>query len=147
MRLQRKNKKWITYSLFDHVEPIYKRDINGNVVTEVIDGDQVPIEVGEQDVYTVPKRKLVSFSTGGKSAIKDEYGIDESDWNAMIMVELGKLDLDTTSLVWRNNSVTYRGDGTVDPNSAEYKVVRVLPSNTVIRYLLQKVVDGNENDN
>ena len=88
MRLQRKNKKWITYSLFDHVEPIYKRDINGNVVTEVIDGDQVPIEVGEQDVYTVPERKLVSFSTGGKSAIKDEYGIDDTDWNAPIMALL-----------------------------------------------------------
>jgi hypothetical protein len=146
MRLQRKNKVYITYALFDHVEPVYRRDNNGNMATEVIDGDQVPIEVGEQDVYTAPERKLVSFSTGGKSAIKDEYGIDDTDWNAMVMVELGRLNLDTRSLVWRNNSVTYRSDGTVDPNSAEYRVVRVLPSNTVQRYLLQKVVDGNEND-
>ena len=146
MRLQRKNKVYITYSLFDRIEPVYKRDSSGNLVTEVIDGDQVPIEVGQQDIYTNPERKLVSFSTGGKSAIKDEYGIDDTDWNAMIMVELGRLNLDTRSIVWRNNSVTYRGDGTVDPNSAEYRVVRVLPSNTVQRYLLQKVVDGNEND-
>lgn len=146
MRLQRKNKVYITYSLFDRIEPVYKRDSSGNLVTEVIDGDQVPIEVGQQEVYTAPERKLVSFSTGGKSAIKDEYGIDDTDWNAMIMVELGRLNLDTRSLVWRNNSVTYRSDGTVDPNSAEYRVVRVLPSNTVQRYLLQKVVDGNEND-
>ena len=81
-----------------------------------------------------------------KNVLKDEYGIDDTDWNAMIMVELGRLNLDTRSIVWRNNSVTYRGDGTVDPNSAEYRVVRVLPSNTVQRYLLQKVVDGNENN-
>lgn len=146
MRLQRKNKVYITYSLFDRIEPVYKQDEYGNVVTDVIDGDQVPIEVGQRELYTKPKRKLVSFSTGGKSAIKDEYGIDETDWNAMIMVELGRLNLDSRSLVWRNNSVTYREDGSVDPNSAEYKVVRVLPSNTVQRYLLQKVVDGNEND-
>lgn len=146
MRLQRKNKKWITYSLFDHIEPVYKHDDNGDVVTETIDGEQVPVEIGQRELYTKPKRKLVSFSTGGKSAIKDEYGIDDTDWNAMIMVELGKLYLDTKSIVWRNNSVTYREDGSVDPNSAEYKVVRVLPSNTVQRYLLQKVVDGNENN-
>lgn len=146
MRLQRKNKKWITYSLFDRIEPVYKHDDNGNVVMDVIDGDQVPIEVGQRELYTKPKRKLVSFSTGGKSAIKEEYGIDDTDWNAMIMVELGKLYLDTQSIVWRNNSVTYREDGSVDPNSAEYRVVRVLPSNTVQRYLLQKVVDGNENN-
>lgn len=147
MRLQRKNKKWITYSLFDRIEPVYKHDDNGDVVTETIDGEQVPVEIGQRELYTNPERKLVSFSTGGKSAIKDEYGIDETDWNAMIMVELGRLNLDSKSLVWRNNSVTYREDGSVDPNSAEYKVVRVLPSNTVQRYLLQKVVDGNENDN
>lgn len=146
MRLQRKNKKWITYSLFDRIEPVYKHDDNGDVVTETIDGEQVPVEVGQRELYTKPKRKLVSFSTGGKSAVKEEYGIDETDWNAMIMVELGKLYLDTQSIVWRNNSVTYREDGSVDPNSAEYKVVRVLPSNTVQRYLLQKVVDGNENN-
>lgn len=146
MRLQRKNKKWITYSLFDRIEPVYKHDDNGDVVTETIDGEQVPVEIGQRELYTAPERKLVSFSTGGKSAIKDEYGIDETDWNAMIMVELGRLNLDSKSLVWRNNSVTYREDGSVDPNSAEYKVVRVLPSNTVQRYLLQKVVDGNENN-
>lgn len=146
MRLQRKNKKWITYSLFDRIEPVYKHDDNGNVVMAVIDGDQVPVEIGQRELYTQPKRKLVSFSTGGKSAIKEEYGIDDTDWNAMVMVELGKLYLDTQSIVWRNNSVTYREDGSVDPNSAEYKVVRVLPSNTVQRYLLQKVVDGNENN-
>lgn len=147
MRLQRKNKKWITYSLFDRIEPVYKQDEYGNVVTETIDYELVPVEIGQRELYTKPERKLVSFSTGGKSAIKDEYGIDETDWNAMIMVELGRLYLDSKSLVWRNNSVKYREDGSVDPNSAEYKVVRVLPSNTVQRYLLQKVVDGNENDN
>ena len=76
----------------------------------------------------------------------EEYGINDTDWNAMVMVEKGRLYLDSRSLVWPNNSVTYRGDGTVDPNSAEYRVVRVLPSNTVQRYLLQKVVDGNENN-
>lgn len=146
MRLQRKNKKWITYSLFDRIEPVYKQDEYGNVVTETIDSELVPVEIGQRELYTKPKRKLVSFSTGGKSAVKDEYGIDETDWNAMIMVELGRLYLDSKSLVWRNNSVTYREDGSVDPNSAEYKVVRVLPSNTVQRYLLQKVVDGNENN-
>lgn len=146
MRLQRKNKVYITYSLFDRIEPVYKQDEYGNVVTETIDGEQVPVEIGQRELYTNPERKLVSFSTGGKSAIKDEYGIDETDWNAMIMVELGRLSLDSKSLVWRSNSVTYREDGSVDPNSAEYKVVRVLPSNTVQRYLLQKVVDGNENN-
>ena len=146
MRLQRKNKVYITYSLFDHVEPVYKRDSNGNVVTTNVDGVSVPIEVGMREVYTEPVRALVSFSTGGKSAINEEYGINDTDWNAMVMVEKGRLYLDSRSLVWRNNSVTYRGDGTVDPNSAEYRVVRVLPSNTVQRYLLQKVVDGNEND-
>lgn len=146
MRLQRKNKKWITYSLFDRIEPVYKQDEYGNVVTETIDSELVPVEIGQRELYTTPERKLVSFSTGGKSAIREEYGIDDTDWNAMIMVELGRLNLDSKSLVWRNNSVTYREDGSVDPNSAEYKVVRVLPSNTVQRYLLQKVVDGNENN-
>ena len=146
MRLQRKNKIYITYSLFDRIEPIYKHDEYGNVVTETIDSELVPVEIGQRELYTAPERKLVSFSTGGKSAIREEYGIDDTDWNAMIMVELGRLNLDTQSIVWRNNSVTYREDGTVDPNSAEYKVVRVLPSNTVQRYLLQKVVDGNENN-
>ena len=146
MRLQRKNKVYITYSLFDHVEPVYKRDSNGNVVTTNVDGVSVPIEVGMREIYTEPVRALVSFSTGGKSAVNEEYGINDTDWNAMVMVEKGRLYLDSRSLVWRNNSVTYRGDGTVDPKSAEYHVVRSLPSNTVHRYLLLKVVDGNENN-
>ena len=146
MRLQRKNKVYITYSLFDHVEPVYKRDSNGEVVTIDVDGVSVPVEIGMREIYTEPVRTLVNFSTGGKSAINEEYGINDTDWNAMIMVELGRLSLDKKSLVWRNNSVTYREDGTVDPKSAEYHVVRDLPSNTVKRYLLLKVVDGNEND-
>lgn len=144
MRLQRKNKVYITYSLFDHVEPIYKRDEAGDVVMQEVDGQAVPVEIGMREIYTKPVRKLVSFSTGGKSAINEEYGINDTDWNAMIMVELGRLHLDSKSLVWRKSSVIYRADGTVDPKSAEYKVVRSLPSNTVHRFLLAKVVDGNE---
>ena len=55
---------------------------------------------------------------------------------------LGKkaLPITETSLIWQNTEPRFNNDGTVDENSADYKIVKINTSKNYDKYVLSKVV-------
>ena len=47
MRTHSKNKQLMSYALYNEQIPVYETDENGDILYDVIDGVNVPIETGE----------------------------------------------------------------------------------------------------
>ena len=79
--------------------------------------------------------------SGGESNIV-EYGIDKSEYDAIIIMQNGELPITETSLIWLESPVVYKDveNKIVDANSADYRVKKVSPSLNQTKYLLERIV-------
>lgn len=143
MRMSNKNKQKMHYSLKQKREPIYALDDNGNKIIEYIDenGNIYYKETGE---YTSEWSKPVMFKgniamSGGESEAV-EYGLNLSDYEAVLIMPKGKLPITETSRLWYQNEPKFKGDGEVDIDSADYSVKKISPSLNFVKYILQKEV-------
>lgn len=138
MRTSRKNKQIMWYSLQGDVAPIYERDENGRVIYDEIDGERIPRETGESETeYSDPVRFLgnISFYIGwGYARI---WGITLGDADAVLLMDKDEIPIDETSRIWFQTEPEYKDDGTIDADSADFTVSRVLPSIHQVRYLLK----------
>lgn len=124
MRSLLKNKQTIYVSRFDCERPEYKRDKNGNVIYEDIDGELVPIETGKKEkVYTLPEEINANISYTGGIANVQSFGVDLSGYDAILYYDG---ELDETTYVWYRKEPVVK-DGIVDVKSADYLVARVPP--------------------
>lgn len=143
MRLLRKNKQKMKYSLQIGEVPIYERDEEGNIIYIDVDGQKVPVETGETEIgYSKPVdfRGNIAMS-GGESEAKS-FGVDISDYDAVLLMEKNQIPIDETSLIWHMSEVKYADEQNtiVDKKSADYTVKRVQPSLNFTMYLLKRVV-------
>ena len=138
MRTSRKNKQIMYYSSQGDVFPIYEKDENGNVIYDEIDGESVPRETGESETsYDDPIQFLgnISFYIGwGYARI---WGITMGDADAILLMDKNEIPIDETSRIWYQTVPDYKQDGTVDADSADFTVSRILPSIGHVRYLLK----------
>lgn len=124
MRSLNKNKQAIYVSHFDSEQPEYKRDSDGHIIYDEIDGELVPRETGKNiKVYTMPERITANITYTGGLANAQSFGIDTSAYDAMLYYD-GRLD--ETTYVWYQNEPVIK-DGIVDVKSADYLVARVPP--------------------
>lgn len=135
MRTLKKNKQKMYYSTFLGESPVY----DGEYIDS--DGNKFPIETGEMELSY---KKPVSFNgnivmSGGESEAV-EFGIDKSQYSAILTMNIGELPIDETSLIWHETKPVISSDKKVDRHSADYTVVKVIPSLNSVRYLLKKVV-------
>lgn len=124
MRSLVKDKQKIYISRYDHDEPDYKRDSQGQIIY-VTDGDkQIPVKTGKIiKVFTEPQVINANIAyTGGLASVQG-FGIDLSGYDAVLYYSG---DLDETTYVWYKNEPKYK-DGQVDVKSADYLVARVPP--------------------
>lgn len=132
MRTLNKNKQKMYYALFGSREPIYDYYIDD-------DGNKIPLDTGEFTTgYYAPKKFYGNISMSGGESNPVEYGIDNSQYSAVLIVD--SLPIDETSLIWFESKPSYKEDGNVDGDSADYTVVKVIPSLNGMKYLLKKVV-------
>lgn len=135
MRLCKKNKSKLKYSLYKESEPTYLKDENGNIVYEEIDGEQVPVETG----YTQPHYETpVEFNgyiqfRGGKSE-EEAFGVSLDKYTHILIMRLGELPIDETSLIFDKSEPKEPYD-----KSADYKVIRVAPTLNFVTYLLKTI--------
>ena len=126
------------YALQGEVIPIYEKDETGEIIYDEIDGEQVPRETGESYTeYTKPVKFYgnVSFYIGwGFARI---WGITLGDADAILLMDKDEIPIDETSRVWLQTKPEFREDGTVNADSADFTVSRVLPSLHHVRYLLK----------
>ena len=138
-----KNKQDLKYALQIGEVPIYERDEEGNIIYIDVDGQTVPVETGETEIgYDKPVDFRGNIAMSGGEAEAKSFGVDISEYDAVLLMEKGRIPIDETSLIWHMSEVKYADEQNtiVDKNSADYTVKRVQPSLNFTRYLLKRVV-------
>lgn len=138
------NKQKMYYSLFKGVEPEYELDENGQKIIGYIDEDGIVYyrETGNKiPTYFEPVLFYANISMSGGEVNAQEYGIDVSGYDAILVLDKGQVPIEETSLVWYETEPTYKDiDKTiVDGNKADYKVLAIKPSLNQLKCLLGRI--------
>lgn len=144
MRTLKKNEQTLYYANYIEDIPIYAKDEDGNILTQVIDG--VTVEVIDsyiQGYGEVTEFKAnISFNSGETAMA--EYGLNPSQYNAIINATKGKFPFNEQTLIWHTSEPQYDSQNNVLPESADYRVVAIKTSLNEERFILKKRVDMNE---
>ena len=145
MRCLKRNKQKLYYSLLIGEFPDYKLDKDGNKIVDYIkDGKTYYVEKGTKILlYTEPKEFKGNISLGGSDVTRQEFGISDDRYEAVLVMNKGELPISETSLLWYQTTPvtkTIDGDTYADASTADYKVLKVVPSLNNDRFILAKVV-------
>ena len=121
MRSLKRNQQKLWYSTYADQITIYERDENGEIIYDEIDGEKYPRIIAERAGYNKPVFFDANVSAGKGTAQEDVFGKDIDFTRTISTTDLA-LPIDELSLVWIESEPKYLEDGTVDPNSADYKV-------------------------
>lgn len=121
MRSLKKNKQKLYYATYNEEIKIYQRDEAGNIQYVEIDGEKIPIEIGTVAGYNEPVLFYANISAGKGSAEEAVFGTS-LDFSRTISTCDMTCPINELSLIWIDNEVKYNDDGTVDSDSADYKV-------------------------
>lgn len=120
MRSLKKNQQKVYYSTYANHIVIYERDENGKSV--YVDKEKtIPKIIAERAGYNKPVSFCANVSAGKGTAQEEVFGKD-IDFTRTISTTDLSLQIDELSLVWIESEPEYLEDGTVDSNSADYKV-------------------------
>ena len=143
MRLLEKNKQNLKYALQVGEVPVYERDEDGNIIYIEVDGQKVPVETGETEPgYSNPIDFRGNIAMSGGEAEAKSFGVDISEYDAILLMEKNRIPIDETSLIWHTSKVRYIDEQNtiVDRKSADYSIKRVQPSLNFTRHLLKRIV-------
>lgn len=136
MRTLRKNKQKLKYSLYKGRTLDYERDKKGNIV---YGEDGKPILSGNNiNFYDLPVDFLGNISFASGEVVAEAYGLSTSDYDSKIVMAKGAIPIDETSLIFYESEPVIVGDR-VDPNSADFRVIKVQPSLGYVVYLLRRI--------
>lgn len=134
MRTLKKNKQQMYYSVLLGEYPIYDYYIDS-------DGNRIPVSTGESEMrYSVPKEFKGNIAMSGGESEAVEFGVNKSDYSAVLLVDREELPIDETSLIWFESEPSTGSDETINVSDADYTVTKIIPSLNGVRYLLKKVV-------
>lgn len=134
MRSLKKNKQKMHYALYGNSIPVYDYYVDS-------EGNKIPLDTGEMiNGYYPPVIFYGNISMSGGESESHEFGIDKSQYSAVLVVDKGLLPIDETSRIWYETQPQLSDDGNVDGDSADYTVVKIVPSLNGMKYLLKKVV-------
>ena len=108
-----------------------------------VDGQKVPVETGETEIgYSKPVDFRGNIAMSGGEAEAKSFGLDISEYDAILLMEKNRIPIDETSLIWHTSKVRYIDEQNtiVDRKSADYSIKRVQPSLNFTRYLLKRIV-------
>lgn len=128
MRMMNKNKRTLYYALQDREVPIYETDDDGDIRYIEVDGQQIPVETGETELgYSEPIKMLANISFESNETTAQEFGVDVSDYDAIVVFRKGEYPITETSRIWFESTPRYKdvSETIVDGDSADYKVVSV----------------------
>lgn len=122
-------------------EDIYARDEDGNIIYTDVDGELIPVLSEVKEYYEAPTIFYANISfNSGETAIA-EYGLNVSDYSAIISAEKGKLPFDERTLIWHTSQPEIDDYGHAIPETADYRVIAVKTSINEERFILKKRVD------
>lgn len=125
MRCLLKNKQKMYYALYTEST----ETTTGKTI--IIDGKSVDVEYGStSQEYTAPVEFKGNIAFTGGDVYETEYGIDKSKYSAVLVMNKGEIPIDEHSLIWYDTPPT---------GAADFKVVKLVPSLNVDKYLLQRI--------
>ena len=134
MRTLNKNKQTLYYANQDKIVPIYEEYTDD-------DGNTYPLDTGETKlVYGEPIKFKGNIAMSGGETEAQEFGLDISSYEAILIVPKNTLHISETSLIWHTTTPTKYNEGNTDEYSADYRIVKISPSLNFDKYVLQKVV-------
>ena len=128
MRVARKNRQRMFYSLYKSTETQYQRDDDGNIVYVEVDGEQVPVELGTVSAtYDAPIEFFASISSELNELHMRAYGVDQSAIYSKLVVpkELLPTEKMVGAIIWRTSEIAFEDEEHKVPrqSSADYTVV------------------------
>lgn len=121
MRDLKKNEQKIWYSTYAGQVTDYYRDSDGNIIYDEIDGEMIARIKGDRPSYNAPVGFDICVSAGRGKAYEKVFGSDVDFTRSMSTTDLS-LPIDEKSIIWIESPPAFLPDGSVDPNSADYKV-------------------------
>lgn len=141
MRTLSKNKQKMKYALYQEGNIIYETDENGDIVYIEVDGEMVPVEASSKSNYANPVDFVANISTSGSGdATEAEWGIDKSDYNALIVANKGEFPFDEQTLIFQHSEPKFDEYGALKPESADYHIIAIRPSLNQVKYILKENV-------
>lgn len=134
MRTLRKNKQKMYYANQDREVPITETYYDD-------EGNAYELDTGETElVYGEPIEFKGNIAMSGGESEAVEFGLDLSQYEAVLLVGKNTLPIDETSRIWHTSEPTKDDKGYTDEYSADYRIVKISPSLNFDKYVLQKVV-------
>ena len=140
MRTLDQNKQKLYYSNFEEEIPIYAKDENGNILTEEIYGEEVAVIDSYKAGYSKPVMFKANISYNSGETRLAEYGLNVSDYDAVICADKGKLPFTEQTIIWIKKPESVNDEVLVE--SADYKVIAIKTSLNEERFILKKRVDS-----
>lgn len=143
MRTVRRNKQRLMYALYKGVsvaELVRGRD--GNPMLDE-NGDYIYDDSSTSDILyddPVPFFGNIAFSKGSGEAESVAYGISLADYDSTLIMNIGEIPIDETSLIFKDSIPEYDSNGNLKRDSADFSVVKVQPSLNTVMYLLKRIV-------
>lgn len=147
MRCLNKNKQKMYYAQLVDTIPEYQLDEDGNKIVDYTDpetGEIYYVETGvDIPLYSVAVEFTGNISLGGSDVTRQEYGISDDKYEAVLVMDKNELPITETSLLWYQTTPTTKTveeKTYADDSTADYKVLKIIPSLNNDRYILAKVV-------
>ena len=141
MRTLQQNKQKLHYALLIGEQPVYELDDEGNKIIAYIDdeGNIYYQETGETElVYSEPVPFFANISMSGGESQTQEYGVDISNYDAILILNKNEIPIMETSIIWYKSDIGYRDalETNVDPYTADFKVLAIKPSLNTLKVIL-----------
>lgn len=125
----------------DPTEPIYAYDENGQPLVTEVDGVEIPVESETVTYYDAPTVFYANISFDNGNTVLAEYGLDTSNYNAVISADKGVLPFDERTIIWHKSKPEVDDYGRAKEETADYRVVAIKTSLNEERFFLKKRVD------
>ena len=140
MRTLKKNEQTLYYANYVGDITIYAKDEDGNILTTVVDGEIVEVVDSVVQGYEEPIEFHANISFDSGETRMAEYGLNSSQYNAIINATKGKFPFNEQTLIWHTSQPQFK-EGVVVPESADYRVIAIKTSLNEERFILKKRVD------
>jgi len=136
MRTLRKAKVKLQYALYNSGTPEYATDDNGNLIYDD-DGNPIVIGVSKND-YATPVEFYADIAFAGGEAEAMAFGISLDGYDSKLITLANEFPITETSLIFKDSTPEYSGGKLVE-KSADFRVVKVAPSENFTAYLLKRI--------
>jgi hypothetical protein len=134
MMMLSQNKQKMYYANQDREVPIMETYYDD-------EGNAYEYDTGETElVYGEPIEFDGNIAMSGGEAEAQEFGLNLSDYEAVLLVGKNTLPITETSRIWHTSEPTNDDKDYTDEYSADYRIVKISPSLNFDKYVLKKAV-------